>query len=128
MNSILPIHFGWSSDDADAMPLAIDRLGLYLDLESETLVHVLNEAGCLEIAGYVSDLSQLHLEPECADDNIRQLLLDVRQVLVRALNEMANISINTDQISSSDPDFDTRVNWVCARLKDIIATLDWALK
>jgi hypothetical protein len=80
MNSILPIHFGFSSNDADTLPLAIDRLGLYLDLESDTLVHVLNEAGNLETAGYVDDLSQLHFEPDCADDNIRQLLLDVRQV------------------------------------------------
>ena len=128
MNSILPIHFEWSSDDADALPLAIDRLGLYLDLESETLVHVLKEAGSLETAGHVDDLSQFHLEPDCADGNIKQLLLDVRRVLVRALDEMATISINTDQISSCHQDFDTRVNWVCARLKDIIATLDWALK
>jgi hypothetical protein len=27
MNSILPIHFGFSSNDADTLPLAIDRLG-----------------------------------------------------------------------------------------------------
>ena len=134
MNSILPIHFGWSSDDidaccdVDALSLAIDRLGLYLDQERETLVQVLNEAGYVRTAGEIDGLSGLHLEPDCTDWNVAQLLLDVRQTLVPALDEMAAVSVNTDHISSSHRDFDTRVNWVCARLKDIISTLDWALK
>lgn len=133
MNSILPIHFGWSADDGDArddvnaLSLAIDRLGLYLDQESETLIQVLNEAGHLSAAAELDDLSGLHLEPDCTDFNIMQLLLDVRPILVRALDEMAAISIRSDQVSSSNQDFDTRVSWVCARLSDMIATLDWAL-
>jgi hypothetical protein len=127
MNTILPIHFGWSFDDVDALSLAIDRLGLYLDQESETLIHVLNEAGDLRTAGDVDDLSGLHLEPDCTDFNIVQLLLDVRQILVRALDEMATASISSSQISSADPDFDARTSCVCARLRDIIAILDWAL-
>jgi|SRR6056297_371339 len=133
MNFILPIHFGWSSDDGDArddvdaLSLAIDRLGLYLDQESETLIQVLNEAGRLPAAADLDELSGLHLEPDCTDFNIRQLLLDVRPILVRTLDEMAEISISSDQVSSSNQDFDTRVSWVCARLRDMIATLDWAL-
>ena len=133
MHSILPIHFGWSSDDVDArddvdaLSLAIDRLGLYLDQECETLIQVLNEAGHIPTAADLDDLSSLHLEPNCTNFNIMQLLLDVRRILVRALDEMAAISIRSDQVSSSNQDFDTRVSWVCARLRDMIATLDWAL-
>jgi hypothetical protein len=133
MNSILPIHLGWSTDDIDAnddmdvLSLAVDRLGLYLDQESETLVQVLNEAGYFRILGEIDGLSGLHLEPTCTDRDIAQLLLCVRKILVRALEEMATISVSTDRISSSNQDFDMRVSWVCARLRDIISTLDWAL-
>src|SRR6056297_4349802 len=101
MNFILPLHVGWSSedgdarDDVDALSLAIDRLGLYLDQESETLIQVLNEAGRLPAAADLDDLSGLHLEPDCSDFNVRQLLLDVRPVLVRALDEMAAMSIRS---------------------------------
>ncbi len=127
MNAILPIHFGTSTHEADVLSLAIGRLDLYLDVEGETLVRVLAMAGLRQSVCAIEDLSDLHLEADCTDQDIRHFLQEVRRTLQEVLEDLCLISFTSVQIASSTTDFDSPLKWAGARLQDIIATLDWSL-
>jgi len=125
MNSIIPIHFEPSAGDADVLILALRRLGIYLDTETDVLAQVLQVAKRHRAAYALEALSALHLEPGSSDRDIRRLLESARDTLGEVLDEVRTIPF--DWNSPGIEDFDAQTNWTGARLQDIIATLNWSL-
>ena len=125
MNLILPIHFESSAEGGDVLMLALRRLSLYLENESDVLAQVLEVAKRHRAAGVLEALSSLHLESDSSDPDIRRLLEQARYALGEVLDQVRTIP--ADWTSPGIDDFDARVNWSGARLQDILATLDWSL-
>ena len=125
MNTIIPIHVKSSAGEADGLILALTRLSLYLDTETDVLAQVLQVAKRHRAAYALEALSALHLEPASSDRDIRRLLVSARETLGEVLEEVRTIPF--DWNSPGIEDFDAKTNWTGARLQDIIATLNWSL-
>ena len=124
--NIIPIHVA-QTDRPDALVLALRRLSLYLDTETDVLAQILEVATRHRPNRALEALLSLHLEPDSCDREIRQLLETARDTLNELLDDVRAISVDSQTCAPGIEDFDARARWAGARLQDILATVKWAL-
>lgn len=126
MNFIIPIHVA-QTDRPDALILALRRLSLYLDTETDLLAQILEVATRHRPNRALEALLSLHLEPDSCDREIRQLLETARDVVYELLDGVRSIPVDSQNSAPGVEDFDARARWAGARLQDMLATLNWSL-
>lgn len=111
---------------------ALERLGAYLDAEHMTLGAVLAQSNRRGAGVALNELEQLHLDAGASAEDVQELLELAHGHLEYILEKVRDIPCRCGLQNAFGPPgpapFDTHVRWSGARLEDIIATLEHALK